>query len=106
MQPFLHHTKIISFLLIIVLLIPWGIWARDIGSEIKVSNVRFETKEKNIVIHYDLSGAKDNEYNVIVQLRKESDSTFAFTPQNIEGDIGKGYFAGTSRTIVWNLPTE
>ncbi len=76
------------------------------GEPTRVSNVRFEMADSNIVIHYDLSGSADGLYRITALLRKENDRSFRYTPKNLRGDVGEGKFAGANRTIVWNVTTE
>lgn len=63
-------------------------------------------KENKIVIHYDLNAPKDKEYIVTLYLKRAGDETFSYKPRVITGDVGKGYYAGKDRKIVWDITRE
>jgi len=69
----------------------------------EISNVEFEAQKDKIIVYYDLTGDEDKEYEVTLLLRREEYSRFVFYPKNVEGDVGKGKFAGTKRKIVWDV---
>src|SRR5690349_14703437 len=71
-----------------------------------VSNVRFQAEQSKVTITYDLAGSQEDEYDVGVTLRKESDKTFKLVPADLQGDAGRGRFAGQHRKITWNLSKE
>jgi len=66
-----------------------------------LSNIHFEAKENEVIIYYDLSGDKGDEYEVEIFLRSEVDLLFEMQPINLSGDIGEGYFVGKGRKILW-----
>lgn len=72
----------------------------------KVSNIRFETNDNKVTLYYDLAASNNEEYTVAVLLRKESDRAFRYAPKDLQGDVGRGHFAGKSRKIVWNISKE
>lgn len=74
--------------------------------DVRVWNVRFEIEENKIIILYDLAGSRDEEYNIVVVLKKEGDQTFKYVPKDLQGDAGVGKFSGPNRRIVWNLSKE
>jgi hypothetical protein len=39
-------------------------------------------------------------------MRKATDSTFAYDPQTLAGDIGPNVFAGRNNRIVWSISKE
>lgn len=72
----------------------------------EITNVTFEAQQDKIIIYYDLAGDKDQEYEVSLVLRREEYTGFVFIPRSIEGDAGKGKFAGTKRKIVWTAARD
>ncbi len=78
------------------------------SQELKVNNVRFTIQEHDVaVIHYDLEfDDRDRRYNVNLLLRKRSDPNFAYRPQEVVGDFGKGRFEGENNKIVWSITHE
>ena len=71
------------------------------SGEAHSTNVRWSAKSYVITISYDLIGSPDVKYNVSAVMKSEKDTTFNLIPFSVEGDIGEGYFAGTSKQIVW-----
>ena len=73
----------------------------------RIENVRVQINGRSSVyIDYDLVGPTDRVYKVTVTMKKESDSTFAYVPQNMAGDIGASVFPGRNNRIVWSLAKE
>src|SRR5690242_15411759 len=68
---------------------------------VRVTNVRFTADSMRVVITYDLSAPQDGEVDVHVRLRRESQRSFLYTPKLLAGDVGRGRFAGTGRSITW-----
>ena len=63
----------------------------------------FTAVEEKVFIYYTIKGEPDEEYDVSVTLLKKSDPSFALVPSVLFGDFGKGKFAGTKRTILWQI---
>jgi len=73
----------------------------------RIENVRVQINGRSSVyIDYDLVGPTDRVYKVTVTMKKESDSTFSYVPQNMAGDIGATVFPGRNNRIVWSLAKE
>lgn len=93
-----------GFFLLLLLSSCWPNMVR--AQKIRVDNIRYELKESNIDIFYDLIGMSSKQYKVSVVLKREQDPSFSFKPVNAVGDVGKGYFAGEGRRIIWNYTNE
>lgn len=72
----------------------------------EITNVSFEAQQDKIIIYYDLTGDKDQDYEVSLTLRREEYIAFQIAPKSVTGDIGKGKFAGTKRKIVWDVSKD
>ena len=73
----------------------------------RIENVRVQINGRSSVyIDYDLIGPTDKVYKITVTMKKESDSTFSYVPQNMAGDIGATVFPGRNNRIVWSLAKE
>ena len=104
MQTLIIKTQWLICLLFIVLTLSPGILdAQDTG---RVSNIRFETRDTNVTISYDLAGPVDAEYTIVVSLRKEGDAAFRYAPKDLRGDVGTGRSAGRNKKIIWNISRE
>lgn len=66
----------------------------------------FEAVEGKILIHYTIKGSPDKEYDVDVVLKRTGDPSFELVPEEMSGDIGKGKFAGSQKTIIWHIRPE
>jgi hypothetical protein len=66
-----------------------------------LTNIYFEAYDNEIIIYYDLSGDKEDEYEIEIFLKSEIDPIFKVKPTHVTGDIGEGYFVGKERKIVW-----
>lgn len=71
-----------------------------------LSNIHFEVKDNEVIINYDLSGDKEDEYEVEIFLKSEVDQLFKIKPINLSGDIGEGYFVGKGRKILWQYTRD
>lgn len=72
-----------------------------------VTNVRLERQGKlNIFIEYDLAGEPTEVYTVTLRVKLKSDSTFAYTPLNVIGDIGANIKPGKNKRISWRVADE
>src|SRR5436190_8265263 len=76
------------------------------GEKPEIANVRFESVNDKVIVHYDLSGPQDIEYKIGLFLKRDTRKTFAYTPKLVTGDIGQGHFAGRNRQIVWDAKKE
>jgi hypothetical protein len=86
--------------LIFILLINGFIFAQE-----KVS-ATFEAVEGKVLIYYTVKGDPEKEYDVNVVLRRSGDASFELVPEDMSGDVGKGKFAGSRKTITWNIKPE
>jgi len=66
----------------------------------------FEPVEGKILIYYTIKGDADKEYEVDVVLKRTSDPSFEMVPGRMTGDIGKGKFAGSQKTIIWHIQPD
>jgi hypothetical protein len=71
-----------------------------------IDNVHFEVAADLVRIQYDLNAPLDQVHAVRVTLRRDSDSTFAYKPVNITGDVGTIVFPGQKRRIIWEFTKE
>lgn len=107
MLKLIHNSKAISYFLM-VLLFMQGVplssaFARE---DNPVQNVRFEISGTKILILYDLQGPASEGYIVKVTLRRTSNTTFAYIPKVVLGDIGEGKPGGNNKQIVWEILRE
>lgn len=72
----------------------------------QVSDVSFELVGQNIHIYYTLTPISQEEYEITSILKRTTDATFSYIPDNISGDIGEGKFSGIKRKIVWNVSED
>ena len=89
-----------SLNLIFILLINGFIFAQE-----KVS-ATFEAVEGKVLIYYTLKGAAEKEYEVEVVLKRSGDPSFELVPDDMSGDVGKGKFAGSRKTIIWHIKPD
>ena len=80
--------------------------ASSSGQTSTVTDVRFSVAGGQVVIHYNLLGKANATYNVSLELRKGSDSTYRYSPKAVSGDVGVGRFAGADREITWSIDEE
>jgi len=71
-----------------------------------VKNVQFRVEHGQIVVNYDLAGDNTATYKVSLILKKGSDSTYQYIPNEVTGDVGIGKFAGVARRITWIISKE
>lgn len=71
-----------------------------------VANVRFTVSGLQVTVTYDLHGVRNAKYDVTLVLRKKNDPSFRYLPKVLTGDVGLGRYAGTDRSIVWNMNKE
>jgi len=86
--------------LICLELVPVVVLADD---EIAVRNVRYELTGELVRVYYDLVGPLDKVHKVAIYLRREGDSTFAYRPVYLTGDVGSIVFPGEKRRITWDF---
>jgi len=107
MQSLMKKTKPIHFLLILCLVLQ-GTPFLEVRAQdrVRVENVRYEVFEEKIDVYYDLMGPANEEYEVTLSLRRESDKALTYTPKALVGDVGIGRFAGKDRKISWEIQKE
>jgi hypothetical protein len=66
-------------------------------------NSSFELSGDKILIYYEINGDADQDYDVSVVLKRTSLLSFEYTPSDLQGAVGTGKFAGSKKTITWNL---
>lgn len=71
-----------------------------------LTNIYFEAYDNEVIVYYDLSGDKEDEYEVEVFLKSEMDPFFRVKPTHVTGDIGEGYFVGKERKVVWQYTRD
>jgi len=69
--------------------------------EVYCMNVKWFASAEVVTISYDLIGNPQTKYKVDIVLKKETYPEFHLVPFFVEGDIGDGYFAGSSKQILW-----
>jgi len=70
------------------------------------ANVKWAANADVVTITYDLVGNPQTKYKVDIVLKKEINPEFHLVPFFVEGDIGDGYFAGSSKQIIWYYQKE
>ena len=108
MLKFLQSCKFVCYVLIGALIFevaPFAVHAQEALP--KIENIRVQINGRSSVyIDYDLVGPTDQVYRVSISMRKATDSTFAYDPQTVAGDIGPDVFAGRNNRIVWSISKE
>lgn len=94
----MHHFKILCLLLLLV--------CEMFPQTIAVERVDFSVKGQTIDIRYDLNGNPKTKYQVSVVLLRRDQPDFQLVPKKVQGDIGKGKFAGQNRSIIWDFTDE
>lgn len=103
-------TKQLHWVRILFLLLP-VIFIQQVCNSVqaqktKVDNVSYQLKDNTIEISYDLDGKPYKNYKVSVTLKRELYPGFSFKPVSVKGDVGKGWFAGQNRKIIWDYKDE
>ena len=94
-----------NLLYIFSLIILLGFNGSMIYSQEKIE-ATFEAGEGKILIHYELKGDSQKDYEVSIILKRTSDHSFEVIPDETTGDIGEGKFAGKKSTIIWILNSD
>lgn len=94
-----------NLLCVFSLLVLFGFNSSLIYSQEKI-DATFEAGEGKILIHYELKGDSQKDYEVSIVLKRTSDHSFAVIPDETTGDIGEGKFAGKKSTITWLLNSD
>ncbi len=68
-------------------------------TDVKKNDATFE-------IIYDITGLKDDEYEVTLVMVQDSDPNFHIIPKQVTGKIGVGQFAGENNSIIWNYKKD
>ena len=71
------------------------------GPEGETSNVTWTTKGDIIVINYDLEGEPESRFEVLITMKRDTDSLFAIVPRTIEGHVGEAVAPGAMREAQW-----
>ncbi|MDD5765359.1 MAG: hypothetical protein PHW79_03760 [Candidatus Marinimicrobia bacterium] len=71
-----------------------------------VERIDFSVKDKTIDIRYDLNGNPKTKYQVSIVLLRRDQPEYQLVPKKVQGDIGKGKFAGQNRSIIWDFSDE
>ncbi len=103
MIALLGRTKALCYILAGLLfaeLVPAVVYA---GDEIAVKNVNYEVTGELVRIYYDLVGPLDKVHKVSLYLRRAGDTTFAYRPVYLTGDVGSIVFPGEKRRITWDF---
>jgi hypothetical protein len=104
MIAFLGRMKALCYILawlICAELVPAVTFGGD--GETAVRNVRYEVSGELVRIYYDLVGPLDKVHKVALYLHREGDSTFAYRPVYLTGDVGSIVFPGEKRRITWDF---
>lgn len=109
MNMILRYTRPVSWLCIFSLMTMIAgqtmAYAQEEESS-PITNVNWRVDGDEIVITYDLKGSPDERYEVTVVMLREDVSSFRIVPQNVEGDVGVGFFAGPGRQIIWSYKKD
>jgi hypothetical protein len=92
--------KQITYQLIILI---FSIFISKISFAQENIDVSFESKEDKIYIYYTLDANLNDEYEINVVLKRTSVPSFEYVPENVSGDIGIGKYAGSQKTIIWQV---
>lgn len=65
--------------------------------------VTSEASQGKVTIYYELKADPSQEYKVNLLLKRISQPSFTYQPENLEGDIDEGKFASGKRKITWRL---
>lgn len=76
------------------------------GNSQLVSNVRFEQVDKVIYIYYDLTGEKNQSFNVKVYCSTDDENSWGNPLLNVSGDVGEMQTPGFNKKIAWNVLSE
>jgi hypothetical protein len=107
MEALLPKTKAIRFAPVFLFFLQGAPFSMaQPKAEVRVENVRFEAFAERIDVYYDFTGSEDEDYEVTLSLRKETDTLFVYKPKALAGDVGVGRFAGKNKRILWDLRKE
>lgn len=90
------YKTLLSVIIILCAALP----LRAQQEKVKVSS---EAVEGKVFIYYELQGNPSEEYEVNLLLKRTSQPSFIYSPEDLEGDIDKGKFASGRRKITWKL---
>lgn len=76
------------------------------AADVLVQNVRFEQKDEDIYVYYDLGGNAGKKHTVSIKLSDDGGRTFQLRPLAVEGAIGKGVQTGRSKRIIWHFSED
>ena len=84
-----------------LLLIDAPAFAGGEETTILLRNIDWKIEGDIVIIIYDLDAPTDQEYDVQAVLHDEGNPSFAFVPEAVTGDVGKGKFVGIGKQIRW-----
>jgi hypothetical protein len=93
-------NKFCFFIVILILITNEGTFSQG---KIQASH---EYSEGKITIYYEFQGDQNKIYEVMIKLKRTSDSDFEIIPDALSGDVGEGKFAGKKNRIVWVINEE
>lgn len=73
---------------------------------VDVRNVRFEVRGELVYVYFDLLGDAQKAHRVNLYLRRESEPTFVYRPQNVTGEAGTIVFPASGKRITWEFTKE
>lgn len=71
-----------------------------------VSNIRFEQSDKQVVIHYDLSGESGSKWNIDIFCSQDGGKTWGSPLRKITGELGYPIEPGTNKKVIWDVLAE
>jgi hypothetical protein len=94
--------RILRFIIeLIMLTLLSGLLSR--AQEVKGELKKVEVSGDEVTLVYDLQGVPSDDYIVQVFLIPAGGSGEPRQLKMVRGDVGRGKFAGSGRTIVWNM---
>ncbi|HEX2869109.1 MAG TPA: hypothetical protein VHO03_18855 [Ignavibacteriales bacterium] len=79
--------------------------ALPLSAQEKVT-VASEASEGKVTVYYELKADPSKEYKINLLLKRTSQPSFTYIPENLEGDIDEGKFASGRRKITWRLSSR
>jgi len=72
----------------------------------QITDVSFEVIDQNIRIFYTLTPVSNDLFEISTLLKRTTDVSFSYKPENLSGDIGEGKYSGNGRAILWNVTQQ
>jgi len=100
--------KFMFYMLIVLILNEIFLQIPNYAQNNEIRNLIFKYENEKIQITYDLYGQfkLEPEYNIMLKLLRETDSTFILYPKKVNGDIGENILPGKNKTIIWDIDKE